>query len=211
VSRRQIRDTPRATNAPTKFEDNRENKLRSFIFTYISRTLVGALLGAPLFAQSPPVAAASVTQVRTTTDPLAKDGDIRWFNLTESRDQVWTNFGPPKSVEPFGDFESWQYQIDSQDNHDFSHLLVFRKSTGELVSVTRNYEPEKLVDDLFAEGAVVVHAFPDDPHFKVRVRKLSGGRVLLAMGSSGPGKPVEQIILIRESELANFQPWIKLK
>jgi hypothetical protein len=42
------------------------------------------------------------------------------------------------------------------------------------------------------------------------VRRLSGGRVLIAMGSTKAGQLTGQVVLIRESELALFHPWLKL-
>src|SRR5205807_8792341 len=104
------------------------------------RRLSGVKLGAmvygillPLFSQAP-----------MASDPVLAGGELKWFQLTESRQDVRRMLGPPKAVVAFGDdFESWQYQIDFADEDEFSHLLVFRRSSGEWISVTRNYETEQ--------------------------------------------------------------------
>jgi hypothetical protein len=121
--------------------------------------------------------------------------------------------GSPAMVAPFGDFLSWRYQIDNPDGHDFSHELVFRQSTGELISFTRNFDPERTVDDVFPAAETEVYYYPDaaHPEYSVRLRRLSGGRLLLAPGSGQPGALAGQLMLIRESELRNFVSWLKLE
>lgn len=154
--------------------------------------LLGALLlAAPLFSQNV---------------------EVLPFQLTESRAQVRQKLGQPALVVPAGDFESWQYQVGVEDNHEFSHVLLFRVSTGELLSATRNWEQECSVDELFPAAESRVYYFPDaqHPEYGVRVRRLSGGRVLMAMGSAKAGQPTGQVVMIRESELAIFHPWLKL-
>ena len=166
-----------------------------------SAGLVGALLlAAPLFSQS------------AWTDPQLKPGvqEPVWFQLTEDREQVGRMLGKPVLVGESGkDFYSWQYQIDSSDE-DYSHYAVFRKSDGKLISVTRQYEPERNVAALFPKAGTTVCFFPDStkPPFAVSVRRLSGGRLLIAMGLSKSGQATGQLLLIRESELGNFYPWI---
>ncbi|MEP7353544.1 MAG: hypothetical protein ABI824_09975 [Acidobacteriota bacterium] len=181
----------------------------------VSILVFGALLAAPLFSQAllmSPTPSAEQTQAKPAlADPIAKAGELDWFSLNESRADIRRILGSPKTVEPLGDLESWQYQFGSDENEENSHVLVFRKSTGQLVCVTRMFTPERAVDEWFPLETVQVKAFPDDPHYKVRIRKLSGDRILIAMGSSAPGQVVEQIILIRASELKNFHPWIELK
>ena len=163
--------------------------------------LFGALLlVAPLFSQS------------AWIDPQTKVGSREpvWFQLTEDREQVGKLLGKPVLVAESGkDFYSWQYQIDSSDE-DYSHYAVFRKTDGKLISVTRQYEPERNVDVLFPLAETVVCYFPDEakPTFSARVRRLSGGRLLIAMGSAKPGQKTGQLLLIRETELGNFYPWI---
>jgi len=159
------------------------------------------LLAAPSFSQT------------GWTDPQTKPeggAEPAWFQLTEDREQVGKLLGKPVLVAETGkDFYSWQYQIDST-NEDYSHYAVFRKSDGKLISVTRQYEPERNVDALFPSSKTTVCSFPDPvrPTFAVRVRRMSGGRLLIAMGSARDGQKTSQLLLIRESELGNFYPWI---
>ena len=153
---------------------------------------------APLFSQSGP-------------DPALVKGQLHWFHLSETKQQVADSLGKPVISSDFGaDFSSWQYQIGPGDHDDFSHYLVFRKSTGKLVSVTRNFDEPRNVDNLFPEAETSVHHFPNaaKPEFSVRLRRLSGGRVLLAMGSPKPGVPAGQIVLTLESELKYFHGWL---
>lgn len=168
---------------------------------------LGALLlvaaATPLFSQSLP----------PWSDPVVKPerNEPIWFQLTETRDQVGTMLGKPAQVVEMGNwFYSWQYQMDSTDE-EYSHYAVFRKSDGKLISVTRQYPLERKVDELFPADETVTCFFPDStkPAFGARVRRLSGGRLLIAMGSATKGKPTGQILLIRETELGNFYPWIQ--
>ena len=143
---------------------------------------------------------------------FSQQEDILGFQLTETRAEARAKLGPPALVAPFGDFETWQYQIGVEDNHEFSHVLLFRAATGKLISVTRNWEQERPVDEMFPESQSKVYYYPDaaHPQYGVRVRRLSGGRVLMAMGSAKPGDPTGQVVLMRESELQVFHPWLKL-
>lgn len=163
--------------------------------------LVGVLaLAVPLFAQKLPA-----------TDPTPGSVEPLWFLLNETKDQVTRALGNPTFVAEFGqDFRSWQYQIGDIDHHDFSHVVVFRKSDGTIVSVTRNYEPERNVDALFPEPETTVYHYPDAQRreYSLRLRRLSGGRVLMAMGTSAPGQVTGQIVLMRQSELRFFYPWL---
>ena len=99
--------------------------------------------------------------------------------------------------------------------HDFSHVLVFRKSTSKLVSVTRLYEEEQTVDEFFPPRETTVHQYPGDgtpdaakAAFSLRLRRLSGGRLLIAMGSPKPGVPTGQLVLMDENELTTAYPWL---
>ena len=157
------------------------------------------LCAAPLFCQ---------------TDPVVKEGQLDWFRLTESRTDVAKQLGLPKMVAAFGaDFESWQYQLGEVEEEGFSHQLVFRKSTGELISIARNYATERTVDEWFPAGETVAYFYPasEKPEYSVRVRKLSGDRLLLAMGISKPGQVTGQVFLIRASELQAFYPWLAIQ
>ena len=44
--------------------------------------------------------------------------------------------------------------------------------------------------------------------FSLRLRCLPEGRVLMAMGTSKPGQLTGQLVLMRESELRFFYPWV---
>jgi hypothetical protein len=162
---------------------------------------LGALLAtAPIFSQTLPAA-----------DPQLKDGELIWFLLTETREAVARSLGQPTMAADFGgDFHSWQYQVGDVDHDDFSLHVVFRKSARTLISVTRNYESGQNVDALFPKNETTVHHFPDakKPQFSLRLRRLSGGRVLMAMGTSKAGDPTSQLVLMRETELRYFYPWL---
>jgi len=165
-------------------------------------TLGGALLlsATLLFPQSPAAA-----------DPKERNGKLLWFQLSEGREKVIALLGPPAKVADFGaDFQSWHYQIGNEDHHDFSHELVFRKPGGMLISVTRNYEQEENVDSLFPPAQTRTYNYTEGgrPQYSVRVRRLSPGTLLMAMGTSAPGQKTGQIVLIRESELRYFHPWL---
>jgi hypothetical protein len=156
------------------------------------RFMGALLLAAPLFS--------------TTVEP-----ELLAFQLNETRTQVTQRLGPPTAIAPAGEFESWQYQIGMEDNHEFSHYLLFRIATGELISITRNYEHGADAEALFPPAETQAHFLPDDPTYGARVRRLPGARVLIAMGSTKPGQPVDQLLLIRESELKFFAPWVSLR
>jgi hypothetical protein len=165
-----------------------------------SPCLIGALLiAAPLFSQKP------------LFDPVAKNGRVSWFLLGETRDEVARIMGPPAVVAGFGDdFISWQYRLESREDEEPSHYLIFRKSDGKLLSATRNFSAERDVSALFPETFTTIHEFRDGTaSYPVAVRKLDTNRLLLAMGASRPGDPVRQVVLIRASELQYFHPWLK--
>lgn len=119
--------------------------------------------------------------------------------------------GKPVAIDDFGqDFRSWQFQMGGVDGHDPSHFLVYRRSTGKIVSITRNYDPECVVDQFFPASESRVYYFPDKTKapFPIRVRRLDGARLLLAIGVSKPGQATGQLMLIRESELKYFYGWL---
>ena len=178
----------------------------------IQVVLAGVLLcAAPLFVQ------ANEPQLSSASDPVVEKGELQWFQLRESRTEVAKQLGLPKMVAPFGaDFEAWQYQLGEVEEEGFSHQLVFRKSTGELISIARNYASERTVDEWFPEAETTAYFYssPSDPkkiEYSVRVRKMHGGRLLLAMGVSRPGQVTGQIFLIRDTELAVFYPWLAVQ
>jgi hypothetical protein len=159
--------------------------------------LIGALLiAAPCCAQS--------IDPRTTASYLLK------FSLQENQAEVRARLGQPAQVADFGpNYFSWLYQIGIADHHDYSHTLCFSREDGKLLSVTRTLE-EEIVDDLFPAAETSVHHWPsaEKPQYGLRLRRLSGDRLLLAMGSTRPGQTTSQLILIRRSALPFFFPWL---
>src|SRR5262245_31923911 len=162
--------------------------------------LVGALLsGAPLFCQ-----------LQSPFDPGVKEGKLVWFQLGETREEVSRIAGPPHRVATFGDFISWQYFIGEREDEEASHFLVFRKSDGRLLSVTRSFEHERDVAALFPATETAIHTFHGEhgEEYPVAVRKLDRGRLLLAMGFAKPADPVRQVTLIRADQLQYFHSWL---
>ena len=155
-------------------------------------------------------AAPVLSQQALWSDPQVSADGIRWFQLVESESEVRKCLGQPAMVADFGEYRSWQYQIGEVEHDEFSHALVFRKPDGKLVSVSRNYNPERNVDAFFPASETAVHWFRADgqPDFAMRVRRLPGGRVLIAVGTSKPGQTTSQLVLMRETELRHFYPWL---
>ena len=147
-------------------------------------SLGALLLAAPLFSQ-----------MAQWADPLPSAAEPKWFLLVETESQIRAKLGQPKMVADFGNYRSWQYQFGEVDHEDYSHALVFRKSDGKLISVSRSYDPERTVDQFFPASKTTVHYYPDadKPQFTMRVRRLSGGRLLMAMGTSKAGQSTGQI------------------
>ncbi len=143
---------------------------------------------------------------------FSQEQDLRAYQLTETREQITQRMGRPTLIAPFGEFESWQYQVDVEDNHEFSHIFLFRVSTGELLSVTRNWEHERSIEELLPLTESKAYYYPDarNPVYGVRVRRLSDHRVLIAMGAPEAGQPTGQVVLMRENELQHFHPWLKI-
>ncbi|MFN0171935.1 MAG: hypothetical protein ACKV22_36440 [Bryobacteraceae bacterium] len=165
--------------------------------------LLGALLVAapPLFCERP----------GEPSDSQNQTGFLLKFTLEESFDQVRARVGKPTQIAAFGpNFVTWQYQVDMHDHHEFSHLFCFGDSDRKLVSVTQNFEEARNVDAVFPAAQTTVHHWPDDrkPQFSIRVRRLSGNRLLMAMGASKPGQPINQLVLIRASVVGLFHPWL---
>ena len=162
--------------------------------------LLWALLtAAPVFSQQ---------DVRT--DPQVSPEGLKWFLLEETELEVRRQLGQPVMVAEFGEYRSWQYQLGGVEHDEFSHALVFRKSDGKLVSVSRNFDHARNVDEFLPENETTTHWFHSagQPDFGVRVRKLTGGRVLIAVGVSQRGQTTSQLVLMRESELPHFYPWL---
>ncbi len=143
-------------------------------------------------------------------EPRVTPEGFRWFTLAETMKDVEERIGAPAAVGDFGvDYQTWHYRFGGTDEHDFSHYFVFRRSTRCLVSVTRAYDPEQKVDAMFPSAETKVVATSGlEPRYGARVRRLAGGLILIAPGSTAPGEPTSQLALIRESDLANFFPWV---
>jgi hypothetical protein len=149
----------------------------------------------------------------STQSNTSKPGiELLGFDLNETPSDVVSRFGQPDGVDDsLPNYISWFFKLGAQDEHDYGYILCFRRSDRGLVSVTRNFEPEAVVDHLFPTGSFDVRHWPSDenPQFSVRVRALSGGRLLIAMGSVEEGKPCGQLILIQSSVVPIFFPWLK--
>jgi hypothetical protein len=137
--------------------------------------------------------------------------ELLGFDMNETPSDVVSRLGRPDSVDDsLPNYISWLFKLGAQDEHDYGFILCFRRSDQKLVSVTRNFEPEAVVDHLFPEGSFVVRHWPSDenPQFSIRVRALSGERLLDAMGSAEEGKPCGQLILIHRTVVPIFFPWL---
>jgi hypothetical protein len=163
--------------------------------------LLWALLpAAPVFSQAPSFA-----------DPQIRQGRFEWLRLEETRAEVASLLGPPAVVASYGaGFESWQFQLDSREEHDVSHVAVFRVSTGRLISITRFYDPEQNLDRFFPAAGTETYWFSETgrPDYPLLLRRLPGDLLLLAMGVSERGQPAGQLVLLRASELSAFYPWL---
>lgn len=133
------------------------------------------------------------------------------LKLTESAQEIAARFGSPVHTAAFGPgYFSWFYQAPMADTHDFSHTFLFSDPARTLVSVTRNFDPEVNIDHLFpaAETETRTTGGEGKPAFHARMRKLSGDRVLIALGSSA-GEPCGQLVIIRRSALRFFFAWLE--
>lgn len=144
------------------------------------------------------------SQTQRWIEPRVAQGELEWARLLETETEVRAGLGQPAMAIEFGRYRSWQYRIGSEVEHDdFSHVLVFRKADGRLISLSRNYVPERNVDAFFPAELTTVHTLRG---FSIRVRPLSGGRVLI--GSGGAGQTSGQLVLMLEAEMREFYPWI---
>ena len=165
-------------------------------------------LGTLLLAASP------IFSSQQQIDPQVVKGQVVWFTLEEDVQAVYQKLGRPAQVAEFGPgYVSMQYQIDSADKHDSSHVLMFRREDNRLISVTRTYDEPRDVDALFPADVSSTEYWPDSksPKYSVRVRKLPGGRLLIAMGVARRGETTTQLMLIHESALKAFMPWLEAR
>lgn len=139
--------------------------------------------------------------------------EILRFTLEETPAQIARGMGQPVQVNDTGpNFNTWYYQTGVLDNHEFSHVLLFRRADSKLISVTRNYHLPVDVAPLFPAAKSSIHHWPNAaaPQLSVQVREYEGDRVLIAMGVPKPGAPTTQLVVIRRSALPIFFPWLKL-
>jgi hypothetical protein len=111
-------------------------------------------------------------------------------------------------VGDFGIYLSRQYRFGEETDHDdFSHALVFRKSDGKLVSVSRTYAEPRLLDAWFPKNETAVYRLaPGTADYRARVRRMGNGSILMSPGSGEWGQPAQQIVLMHESVLHRFYP-----
>ncbi len=175
----------------------------------MNRLLV--LMGALLTAAPPALlsGADATPRLPALADPQVKTEGVVWLTLDETMEEVARALGRPALVaESGGGLVSWQFQLGEIDHHDFSHVLVFRGSDRKLLSVTRNYEPERNVEALFPVAEMRSYAVPGATGYRMRVRKLPGGRLLMALSLAQAGAPVGQLVLMKETEVGRFYPWL---
>ena len=168
----------------------------------VDTLLVGALLVPAALLQG---------QDGTRGDPVVQNDQFQWFQLTEKKSEIAKAMGQPSLIAGFGrDYRAWLYKIDISDHDEFSHWFVFRDSDNRLVSVTRTYDPEHAAAELFPDGETTVQWYPNrqNPQYRLLARRLPGGRILMAMGISDRRQPVAQVVLMLESELRVFYPWL---
>jgi hypothetical protein len=157
---------------------------------------MGTLLAAASLAASEP-------------DPRGAAAYLLKFSLGETAAEVVAKMGPPRVTADFAPgFRALQFQIGVDDHHEFSHAFVFDRDG--LVSITRNTEEAENVDALFPPAETRPHYWPDAarPEYRVRVRTLSGGRYLLAMGVEKAGEKTTQLVLANRAALDAFFPWL---
>lgn len=133
------------------------------------------------------------------------------FTLEETRTDVARMLGRPAATFDQGGYVVWHYYLIPGETHDPSHIVCFRQSDGRIVSVTRNAHDEENVEALFPAGSWTARSWPDEekPQYGARTRRIGKDRILVAMGSRKAGEPTRQLILIRESAIPFFFPWLK--
>ncbi len=142
---------------------------------------------------------------------LAAEPELLSVTLRETTTQMAEKLGrPAQTGEASPGYFSWFLQTDVADHHEYSHVLLFRHADRTLVSLTRNFEEPRVVDELFpaAESRTFYWRAEGQPDWPVRVRCLSGDRVLIAMGVEKPGQRTNQLLLIRREELVAYLPWL---
>jgi len=142
---------------------------------------------------------------------LLRVGKLMRYTLDESSVQLTRGMGAPVQIaDASPGYFSWYYKTDVLDQHDFSHLLMFRKADGKLVSVTRNFHLAVNVDALSPVKSTQTYYWPGetDRQWPVRVRRMGNDRLVIAMGVAKPGETTTQVLIIRRSVLGLFLPWL---
>jgi len=158
--------------------------------------LIGAwLVAAPHIFSQTPIAAGELLRYSLDETPAQL---IRWLGRP-----VHIADSDPQST-------TWYYQTDVLDAHEHSHLLVFRKADGKLITVTRNFHTPVNVDALFPEAKTETHHWPSDTErqWSVRVRRLGPDRFAIAMGVRNPGDLTTQVVIMRRAALKIAFPWL---
>jgi hypothetical protein len=143
--------------------------------------------------------------------PLFSQSELSGIQLNESPAEVRKILGEPVLVADINsEFRSWQYRVGDIDHDEYSHALIFRRSTNSLVSISRTFEAPIQVEKLFPEAATTYHRYPEtgNAEMTVRLRRLPQDRLLLAFGSAKPGDPAIQLVLIHRSVVPVFYPWL---
>lgn len=143
--------------------------------------------------------------------PLFSQSELSGIQLLESPTDIKHVLGEPTLVSEVNpEFRAWQYRLGDIDHDDFSHALIFRKSTNNLVSISRTFEHPVNVERLFAASPSTYYRYPEagPTEMIVRVRRLGQERLLLAFGSAKQGDLTTQVVLIEQSVLRVFYPWL---
>jgi len=148
--------------------------------------------------------------------PLFSQSELSGIQLLESPPEIRHILGEPTLVsEVNSEFRAWKYRLGDIDHDDFSHALIFRKSTNNLVSISRTFEHPVNVGRLFPPSPSTYYRYPEvgPTEMVVRVHRLGQERLLLAFGAAKPGDLTTQVVLIERSVLRVFYPWLadKLK
>jgi len=164
------------------------------------------LWGALLFAALP---------LFTQTGPNAKMQEFLRFTLDETPEQIIQRMGRPERIDDsVSRYQSWQYGAPADeandDNSPPAWFFCLRADNRQILSVTRNFDKPQDVDALFPAAEATVHRWPskEAPQFSLRLRRMAGETLLLAIGTAKPGDRTTQLVLIRRSALKTFMPWL---
>jgi hypothetical protein len=114
--------------------------------------------------------ALAVFVAASQTEPAKPGSELLGFTLHETMDQIVSRLGAPDKVDDSGrHYTSWFY-TSASDRHDSAYILVIRREDGKLVSLTRNFDPEENIDQLFPEKTSSIHYWPssEKPQFGLR-------------------------------------------